>query len=122
MIELVLPVIGAEEIESLQHLVGDLFVRGEQQVIGIHPGSLLVEVAGAHGSIPLRHLALDPGYQAQLGMNLQPRYPVDDLHPLVEQPVSPVDVGLLVEPCLQFNHGCHTLAVAGSIHQCVNDA
>ena len=91
-------------------------------MIGVNPGGVLVEVAGANGSISLRHLSLDTCNQAELGMNLQSRHTIYDFHPFAEQPVAPVDIGLLVKACLQFNHGCHALAITGGIHQSVDDA
>jgi hypothetical protein len=54
----VFPVIDVEEVESLEDLISDLFIAGKEQMIGIDPCGIFVEITCADCGITLYQIIL----------------------------------------------------------------
>ncbi len=78
-------------------------------------------IAGADVDIGVERPALAPHHHRQLGVGLQLDEAVDHLHAGALEVARPADVGLLVEPRLQFDQRRDRLAGLGRLDELLDD-
>src|SRR6185312_2262071 len=114
-----LPVL--EIVEYPVHVGHDMPVGGEQTVIAVDPGGLLIEIAGADEPVVYGEI-IDPFLdQANFRMYFNVRNP--DQHPdaFILQPFLPFQVGFLVETGAELEHHRHVFAVSDGVDQRIDD-
>jgi hypothetical protein len=111
MLRLGLLDVAGKETEDLVQIVCDPRIRGEDPVIGVDPRGLLVEVPGADVAISNDGVALPSGYQGDLRVDLDALDGIEGANPRRFQPVRPIEVRLLIEPCLDLHEDRDLLPV-----------
>ncbi len=84
MLEIVHIRLSLQHAKDLVNIFDDLFVRCQQSLVGIDAGRFFVEVARTQVGIPFDRIigvVASLTHVGQLGMHLQSRQAVDDLHP-----------------------------------------
>ncbi len=110
------PVAG-EVVEHVGDVRADLLVGREQAEVGVQPRGRRVVVAGADVHVVAHAVALAAHDQHALGVRLQRRLAVDDVHAGLLQRLRPVDVHALVEARLQLDQRDRLLAALGGVDQ-----
>ena len=110
------PVAG-EVVEHVGDVRADLLVGREQAEVGVQARGRRVVVAGADVHVVAHAVALAAHDQHALGVRLQRRLAVDDVHAGLLQGLGPVDVHALVEARLQLDQRDRLLAALGRVDQ-----
>ena len=88
-----------QEIKNPVCISHDFLIRGEQAVIGVNHCSFFIEIAGAHKPIVCISIVSPFFDHTKLRMHFHVRDTCQDPCAFIFQPVLPVEVGLLIEPC-----------------------
>ena len=81
----------------------------------------MVVVAGADMAVATDPVSLLAHHHDDLGVDLQPDNAVGHMNARLLESPSPTDVGLFVEPCLDFDQHRHLYAAFGGVYQCIDD-
>ena len=103
------PVAG-EVVEHVGHIRANVLVDREQAEVGVQPCGSRVVVAGADVYVVAHAIALPAYDKHALGVCLQGRLPVDDMHARLLQCLCPMDVHTLVKACRQLDERDRLLA------------
>ena len=112
-----LATVGGEEVEEIHHIGGDVGAAGKQPQVGVDAGGAGVIVAGAHVDVAANALLFLTHHHRQLGMNLQPQQPIDNMHPGALHRLGPDDIVLLIEAGLQFHDRRHLLTLLAGVNE-----
>ena len=110
-----------EEVEHVGDVVAELLVARQQAEIRVQARGLGVVVAGADVQVVADAVALAAHDQDALGVRLQRRQAVDDVHARLFQRAAPVDVRALVEARLDLDQAHGLLAALGGADQRGNE-
>ena len=102
-----------EEVEHVGDVGADLLVAGEQAEVRVQARGLRVVVAGADVDVVAHAVALAAHDEDALGVRLQARVAVDDVHAGLLERARPGDVRALVEARLELDHADRLLAALG---------
>ena len=106
-----------EEVEHVGDVGADLLVAGEQAEVRVQARGLGVVVAGADVQVVADAVALAAHDEDALGVGLQRRQAVDDVHARLLQRAAPLDVRALVEARLDLDQADGLLAALGGADQ-----
>ena len=106
-----------EEVEHVGDVGADLLVAREQAEVRVQAGGLGVVVAGADVQVVADAVALAAHDQDALGVGLERRQAVDDVHARLFQRAAPLDVRPLVEARLDLHQAHGLLAALGGADQ-----
>ncbi len=109
--------VAGEVVEHVGDIGADLLVGREQSEVGVQPRGRGVVVAGADVHVVAYSVALAAHHEHALGVRLQRRLAVDDVHAGLLQRLRPVDVHALVEARLQLDQRDRLLAALGGVDQ-----
>ncbi len=113
--------IPGDEIEDAAHVARDHRIGGEERQVGIDPRRHRVVIAGADVHVAGERPAFAPHHERELGVSFQ----LDEAkHHLCARPLQvacPADVGLLVEPRLEFHQGGDRFSRLGRLAQRPHD-
>ena len=104
-------------VEQLGDVGADRLVGREEPEVGVQARGRGVVVAGADVDVVAHAVALAAHDQHALGVRLQRRVAVDDVHAGLLQRLRPVDVRALVEARLQLDQADRLLAALGRADQ-----
>ena len=111
------PAVAGQVVEHVAHVGADLLVRREEAKVGVKAGGCGVVVAGADVHVVAHPVALATHHQHALGVRLERRLAIDDVHPRLLQCLGPVDVHALVEAGLELDQRDRLLAALGGVDQ-----
>ena len=106
-----------KQAEDLGGVIGKARVGRQQGMIGIDPGRVFVEVAGAQIGIVAQALPFLPLDEQQLGMHLDARVTVVDVGAGLSQSTAPFQIGSFVEAGLSFDKSSDGLALLAGFQQ-----
>ena len=110
-----------ELVEQIVQVGPERFVRRQEPEIGIERRRHGVVVAGPDVHVAPDTALLAAHDESRLGVGFQLDEAVHDPDPRLLELPGPVDVSLLVEPCLELDEDEHFLAARGSAEQRVDD-
>src|SRR6516162_7439198 len=104
-------------MKQVDDVACECWIAREEPDIGIQSGGARVVIPR-----PNMRVTAEPGRllthdQRRLGMRLQPAHPEDDMRASPFQLSGPVQVALLIEPCLELNDTRHLFTRFGSLDQ-----
>ena len=105
--------VAGEVVEHVRDVSTDVLVDREQAEVGVQAGGGRVVVAGADVHVVTYAVALSAHDQDALGVGLQGRLSVDDVHARLLQRLGPVDVHALVKARRQLDERDRLLATLG---------
>ena len=108
-------------IEKLAYVLADLLRAGEQAHVGVDARGGCIVVAGGEVHVAANPIAFATDHQGRLGVDLQLRAAVEDVHPGPLQRARPLDVVALVEARLELDGHGHLLAVLRRGGQALDD-